>query len=142
MSKESIQKKITEIKKLFSSCKNKEEVYNIILHLGKTLSPYNPEHKTPKCLIEGCQSLVYLHSTFKNNLLHFEAFSDALISAGLASLLLKVYNEEDPETILQTPPTFLQDLDLASQLSPNRASGLYQMYLQIKKEALAHLQKH
>ena len=71
-----------------------------------------------------------------NDKIIFEAESDALISAGLAALLTQVYSGETPEVILKCPPSYIEELGINSSLTPNRASGLYSMHLQMKQEAL------
>ena len=79
---------------------------------------------------------MYLHTFFEHGLLHFQAHSEALISVGLAALLIWAYNEEPPEVILTCPPVFIDTLDLRSALSPSRSSGLASLYLRMKQDAL------
>lgn len=125
-----------ELIAIFSSCKNQEEKYEKIIAFGKKLAPMDPSKKNEIYLVKGCQSLVYLSSSLKEGLMHFEAASDAMISAGLASLLLFVYNEEPPEVVLKCPPDYLEKIGIQSSLTPNRANGLYSMHLKMKQDAL------
>jgi cysteine desulfuration protein SufE len=99
----------------------------------------NPSYKIAKNLVEGCQSKLYLHATYTNNGLKFEVDSDALISKGLAAILLTLYNEESPEDIIKHPPSILAELDIFASLSPTRAHGLKSLYLKMQKIALQHL---
>jgi cysteine desulfuration protein SufE len=131
--------KQNQVKALFSLCASEEEKYIKIIELGKTLPLLELHHKIPENVVKGCQSTVYLHTFMKDDLLHFEAESDALISSGLASILIQVYNEESPETILKCPPTYLEELGLSASLTPNRANGLYSIHLRMKQEALKFL---
>lgn len=134
---ESCLEKQKKLKEHFSSCSNDESRYTKIIDLGKKLPALNPEFKIPDNLVHGCQSTMYLRSYLdgqKN--VNFEAESDALISAGLAALLLNVYNGEKPEVILKCPPTYIEDLGLSSNLTPNRANGLYSIHLKMKQDAL------
>ena len=94
--------------------------------------------------MKGCQSQTYLVSEFVMleggvKTLFFRAESDALISAGLAALLIQVYAGESPDTILTCPPVFLQQLRLDKLLTPNRANGLYSMHVKMKQLALVSL---
>lgn len=106
---------------------------------GKKLPSFPEEYRTEKNLVPGCQSLLYLHAEQKEEGLHFYADSDALISKGLAALLVYYYSGETPETILKNKPTFLETLDIVQSLSPTRAGGVASLYVKMQKEALAAL---
>lgn len=136
---ETFQKKSEEIKKKFLSLGSTDARYSALIELGKNLPPYPPELKTPENIVSGCQSVLYLHGSLKDGKCFFEASSDALISAGLAALLLAVYNGETPETLLTCPPQFLSELGLLGQLSPNRSNGLAHIHLKMKQLALGFL---
>ncbi len=113
-----------------------EKKYEKIIELGRQLAPYPLEYRTPDYLVKGCQSAMYLHSQLVNGKIHFHAFSEALISAGLVALLLAVYHDEPPEAILSCPPRFLEELGISNILSPGRANGLASLFQRMKKEAL------
>ena len=128
--------KINVLKNLFQTCSTNEARYQKIMEAGKTL-PFFPEHwKCHAALVPGCQSVMYLHTTYENGLLTFAAASDALISAGLAALLIQIYNEESPELVLKHPPIFLQEFGIIESLSPSRANGVTSLYVKMKQEAL------
>jgi cysteine desulfuration protein SufE len=128
-----------KVKALFAECKTPADLYDKIMELGKKLEPFPPESKTDHNRVKGCQSQMFLLSRFENGKVHFEADSDALISRGLAALLLMVYSDESPEAILKCPPTYLEDLGIATSLSPTRSNGLFSLHLQMKQEALRFL---
>ena len=79
---------------------------------------------------------MFLITSINGDKMRFQADSDALISAGLAHLLIMVYDNESPETVLKCPPSFLDNLKIPSSLSPSRANGLYSLHLRMKQEAL------
>ncbi len=106
---------------------------------GKKLAPFDPAWKTEENRVMGCQSVMYLYNRLEGSRVFFYAASDALISAGLAALLIDVYSGEPAETILLSPPQFLEDLGIPSVLTPGRANGLASLYLKMKQEALRHL---
>lgn len=120
----------------FASCRDAKERYERIIALGRTQRPLPQEFKIDSNRVEGCQSTMYLHVRQEGPLLFFESESDALISAGLAALLTRVYSGETAETILTCPPHFLDKLDLKASLSPGRANGLASIHLRMKQEAL------
>lgn len=127
------------VKDLFKDCFTKEQIYQKIIELGKTLPVMPEKYKTPEYLVNGCQSIVYLHAEFIEKKIYFTAFSEALISAGLAALLIQAYQGQSPETILKVRPTFLEDLQIPALLSPGRSNGLASMFLRMQKIALNFL---
>lgn len=125
------------VKELFKSCNTEEAKYQKIIELGRLHPPLSDSYKVPSNLVKGCQSIMYLHSYLKEDgTVVFEIASDALISAGLAALLTRVYSGETPETILKCPPLYLEDLGLKTSLTPSRANGLYSIHLRMKQDAL------
>lgn len=138
MSESFIQKQ-SQIRKIFSECRGKEEKYHRIIEIGRESLPLNPELKRKENIVHGCQSTMYLHSYIKESKIYFEAESDALISSGLAALLTRVYSGESPEVVLKSPPDYLEDLEISTSLTPNRANGLYSIHLRMKQEALKYL---
>lgn len=139
MNFQSCLEKQNRLKESFSSHQTPEDRYSKIIELGRSLPPYPAENETPEHLVKGCQSLLYLKSTYENGIIYFTAASDALISAGLASLLLSIYSGETPEAILKCPPTVLTELHITNYLSQNRANGLRSLYLKMQQDALKAL---
>lgn len=131
--------KQSAIKKLFEGCLTEEDKYRKIIELGRLLPPLEPCYQIEANRVKGCQSQMYLHAELRDKKVYFKANADALISAGLAYLLLYVYSEETPEAILKCPPTYLEELAITASLTPNRANGLYSLHLKMKQEALKYL---
>lgn len=129
-------KKQKDITDLFSNCPTKEAKYQKIIELGRQLPALDNSHKTVENLVKGCQSTMYLRSYLMEDKVIFEAQSDALISAGLAALLLQVYSGETSETILKCSPIYLEEMGISASLTPNRANGLFQIHLRMKQDAL------
>lgn len=134
------QPKQETIERDFASCHTQEEIYQKIMEWGKKLPAFDEKWKTEANRVTGCQSLMYLHATASENKMHFAADSDALISRGLAALLVYFYNDESPETVLKEPPTFLESIVL-NALTPGRANGFSSLYLRMKQESLKALMK-
>ena len=105
--------------------------YEFIIEMGKSLPGISEANKLDDNLIKGCQSKVWLHADYENGKLRFSAESDAILTKGIISLLLKVYNEQTPDDILQTDPFFIDEIGLKEHLSPTRANGLLSMVKQI-----------
>lgn len=131
------QKKQDMLLSIFSESKqNPQKVYEKIIDLGRTLSTSNNEITKDEYLIHGCQSRVYLTSAISTQgVITYDVHSDALISSGLASLLLFIYNKEKIELTLFCPPVFIQELGLPSALSIGRSNGLASMYTRMQQDA-------
>lgn len=127
------------VKLLFKDCATPELKYEKIISLGRELPSYPQELKLPGFLVKGCQSQMYLHSTLVDGKIHFQVFSEALISSGLAGLLLAVYSDETPEAVLGCPPLFLEELAIHGSLSPGRSNGLSSLFLRMKQDAVNFL---
>lgn len=127
--------KQNEIKKIFASCPSKESRYEKIIELGTKLPPLDPSSKIEANLVSGCQSIMYLETTFKDGKIYFNADSEALISKGLAAILIFVYTGQLPQALIHCPPTFLSEIGLQNSLSPARSNGLASLYLKMAKQA-------
>ncbi|MDE3045595.1 MAG: SufE family protein [Verrucomicrobiota bacterium] len=133
--------RVERIKQKFSSLPQPDDRYSYLIDLGRALPLYPPALRTPSHIVPGCQSTLYLAARLENGLLHFSADADALISKGLAALLLSVYSGLSPEEILNNPPTFLHEIGLFASLSPNRSNGLAHIYHRIRQEAVHQSRK-
>lgn len=132
----SIDEKIDLLKKKITPISSSEQKYHLLIEMGKELSPFKNEYKTEENRVHGCQSKLYLYSYELKGKIFFEASADALISAGLAALLISIYSGETAETILQRAPDFLQTLGIQASLSLNRSNGLAYIHLKMKQDAL------
>ena len=115
--------------------------YNYIIELGKELPLIEEKYKTNSNLIDGCQSRVWLASEYRDGRMYYYADSDAIISKGVISLLIKVLSGEKPNDIVQSDLLFLKEIGLQKHLSPTRANGLDGMIKKMKMEALRHSHK-
>lgn len=111
--------------------------YEYIIELSKDLEFMNENLKSEDNLIKGCQSKVWLHAEMINGKINFLADSEAIITKGIISILLNVFNNRKPQEILDSDMGFIEKIGLKEHLSPNRANGLSSMYKQIKFYALA-----
>lgn len=128
-----------QIKELFHVCHTPEERYLKIIALGRSLPPMGSKEKTPDRIVSGCQGTVYLSTEIREGKIYFKASSEALISAGLAALLILCYNGEEPAILIKCPPTFLEELGIYTSLSPARSNGLSNMFLRMQQEAIKAL---
>lgn len=122
----------------FSFMEDWTEKYQYLIDLSKNLAPMDTKFKVEDNLIKGCQSKVWLKASFENELINFQADSDAIISKGIVAILLSVLNDRKPNEILNADLSFIDQIGLKEHLSPNRANGLSSMLKQIKFYALAY----
>jgi len=115
--------------------------YEYIIQLGKELPLIEDQYKTDDRLIKGCQSRVWLHVRQDGDRLAFTADSDAIITKGLVSLVIKVLSGQTAQDIVQADLYFVDKIGLKEHLSPTRANGLVAMIKQIKLYAMALLSK-
>ena len=110
--------------------------YEYLIELGKGMPLIDEKDKTDDHLIRGCQSRVWLSCRKgEDGRLHFAADSDAIITKGIISLLIRVYDGQTPDDILAADEAFLEQIGLKENLSPTRANGLVSMIQTIKNYA-------
>ena len=112
------------------------EKYELIIDLGKEIEMIPNQDKRDEQLIEGCQSRVWLKSNYKDGKMFYFADSDAIITKGIISLLIKVMNGEEPKTIAKEDLFFIKEIGLQEHLSPTRANGLVEMVKRMKLDAI------
>ena len=117
------------------------EKYDYIIQLGKEVPLINDEYKTDDYIIKGCQSKVWLYPQLNEGKLEFSADSDAIITKGLVSLMVKVLSGHSPKEIAEADLYFIDQIGLTEHLSPTRANGLLSMVKQMKLYAIALQQK-
>jgi cysteine desulfuration protein SufE len=122
----------------FSAFEDWMDKYNFLIELGKDLPVIDPRYKTKDFLIEGCQSKVWLHPEFNGEIITFTADSDAIITRGIVSLLIKVLSGRTPQEIIGADLYFIDKIGLRQNLSPTRSNGLLSMVRQMKLYAMAY----
>lgn len=128
-----------EIIEEFSVFDDWMEKYEYIIDLGKSIPVIDTTAKTDDNLIKGCQSRVWLNAQMKDGKLYFSADSDAIITKGIISLLIRVFNGRTPAEIAEADFSFIDKIGLKENLSPTRANGLLSMIERIKSEAKNNL---
>lgn len=116
--------------------------YNFIIELSRDLPVIDPKLKTGSNLINGCQSKVWLDAVYSDGKVKFTADSDAIITKGIISMLIRVLSNRSPEEILNADLYFIDRIGLRQNLSPTRSNGLLAMVKQMKLYALAYQSKY
>jgi len=113
------------------------ERYKYIIKLGDKLEPLPEEARVEDNLVKGCQSQVWLTASMEDDNIIFKADSDAAITKGLVSLMVRFYSGRAPDVIIDKKPEFIDKIGMAQHLSPTRANGLSSMVKQMKIYAMA-----
>jgi cysteine desulfuration protein SufE len=121
------------------------EKYEHIIQLGKELPLIDEEYKKDENLIKGCQAKVWLHADYKDTppndpapgKIFFTADSDAIITKGLVSMVIRVLSNHTPDEIVHSDLYFVDKIGLKEHLSVTRSNGLVSMIKQMKMYALA-----
>ena len=112
--------------------------YSYLIELGKECPAIEEKDKTESNLIKGCQSRVWLSCENRDGKLYFRADSDAVITKGIITLLIRAFDGQTPQDILDADLQFIDVIGLKEHLSPTRSNGLPSMVKQMKMYALAY----
>lgn len=112
-----------------------------LMELGQKLPPMKEEDKTEDNIVKGCQSKVWLSTKTEQGKIYFDADSNTAITKGLASLLVRIYSGQTPETILNSEIYFTSKIGMERFIGTQRSNGFAAMIKQMKLYALAYKTK-
>ncbi|MAY83147.1 MAG: Fe-S metabolism protein SufE [Flavobacteriales bacterium] len=133
----SIKERQNEVIDEFAMFDDWMDKYEYIISLGKELPLIDEGKKVEKNIIKGCQSRVWLDAQLIDGKVRFTADSDAIITKGIISLMIRVLDDSSPEEIVNEDLYFIDEIGLKEHLSPTRSNGLVSMVKQMKMYALA-----
>lgn len=134
MNIKNIQNEIVNEFDLFDTWMDK---YEYLIELGKSIPLISQDKKTNDNIIKGCQSKVWLYAEKDAEKVKFYADSDAVITKGIISLLIRTFSNQKPNDIINANTDFIDKIGLRDHLSANRANGLNNMIKKIKYYAIA-----
>lgn len=117
------------------------ERYNYLIDLGKSLPLIDQAYRNDEYLIRGCQSRVWLNADLRDGKIYYSADSDAIITKGIAALMIRVFTGHTPDEILNADLAFIDEIGLKEHLSPTRSNGLVSMINQMRYYAMAYKAK-
>ena len=139
MNDKSLQDIENEIVDEFSIFDDWLDKYEYIIELGKSLEEYPEDRKTDDKLVKGCQSRVWIDFKVEDGKIFFNADSDAIITKGIISLLVRIYSGRTPQEILSSDFSIVEKIGLKENLSPTRANGLVSMIQMIREIAARNI---
>lgn len=108
-----------------------------IMELGQKLPEMNEADKVDENVVKGCQSKVWLTASINHDKVFFIADSNTAITKGLVSLLIRIFNGQTPEAILNADLYFMQKIGMERFIGTQRSNGFAAMIKQMKLYALA-----
>jgi cysteine desulfuration protein SufE len=108
-----------------------------IMELGQKLPDMPESEKTEDNIVKGCQSKVWLTARLDNDSIYFSADSNTAITKGLVSLLIRIFNGQTPEAILNADLYFMRKIGMERFIGTQRSNGFAAMIKQMKLYALA-----
>jgi cysteine desulfuration protein SufE len=120
---------------------DKESTIYYIMELGDQLTDFPEEEKIEENIIKGCQSKVWLTTSFKEGKVYFLADSNTDITKGLISLLVRVLSGKSPVEIINADLYFIEKIGMGNIIGSQRSNGLAAMIKQMKLFAIAYRAK-
>ena len=130
-----IHEKINKIKEDFSFFDNWEDKYQYLIDLGKKLPDLEDIYKTEEYRVQGCTSNLWMVPKFIDGKINLSGSRDSVIVKGLFYLVYFAYNEETPETIINNPLSFFEEIGLSNLLGQSISNGLNSLRKKIKSIA-------
>jgi cysteine desulfuration protein SufE len=112
-----------------------------IMELGQKMPEMPEAEKTEDNVVKGCQSKVWLTASMKAGNVYFTADSNTAITKGLVSLLIRIFNGQEPEEILNADLYFMQKIGMERFIGTQRSNGFAAMIKQMKLYAFAYKSK-
>ena len=122
-----------------SSCSDPKKRYEYLLFLAKKLPDLPLDSLDPSNKVNGCISQVYVICELNDGKLSWKGFSDALITKGMLSLLIKGLNNLTPQEVIGIDPSFISATGLKTSLTTSRANGFINIFLKMKSQASSFL---
>ncbi|MBD3296056.1 MAG: SufE family protein [Candidatus Omnitrophica bacterium] len=111
------------------------ELYEYLVERGKRHPALEDRDRTGERLLGGCQSKVWLYTECLEGKVRYHADSDALITKGMISLMIRVLDGHTPDEILGSDLYFIERTGLKEHLSPMRRTGLVSIVNRMKELA-------
>ena len=114
------------------------DTYEHLIALGREHHGIPSETRSEGNALAGCQSQVWMYAEAEGERIRFYADSDSLITKGILSLLLAVFDNRSASEIEASDLYLFDRIGLSSHLSPIRRNGLALMVKQIYILAADH----
>lgn len=112
-----------------------------LMDLGQKLPALPEKDRVDENIVKGCQSKVWLAADLRDDRIYFKGDSNAAVTKGLVSLLIRIFNGHLPDEILIGELGFMQKIGMDRFIGTQRSNGFASMIKQMKNYALAYKMK-
>ncbi|WP_102374206.1 SufE family protein [Raoultibacter massiliensis] len=117
-----------DIVRLLSSFDDWLSVYSYLIDSTLYLPALTAEEKKRAVAVADCQSATWILVELEGGLVRIKADSEALIVKGLAGLLVRVFDGQPPDAVLEADIDFVSKTMLKQNLDSQRTKGLGAMF--------------
>ena len=103
-----------------------------IMELGQKLPKMKESEVIDQNLVKGCQSKVWLTAMINNEKIFFNADSNAEITKGLVSLLIRIFSGQKADDIINADLYFIEKIGMNRFIGTQRSNGFASMIKQMK----------
>lgn len=109
--------------------------YEHLIEMGQSIPRIDAAHKNDAHRIHGCQSKVWIRAEPENGHVRYTGDSNAMITKGLAALVIRVLDDQPADAIAEADFNFMEEIGMDEHLSSTRKNGLAAMIKQMKRFA-------
>lgn len=131
--------RIKEIETEFSELPDSFLRYSFLVELSAYVTDTPPELMVEENLFPGCQSRVWMMTTFQNGRLKLTATSDTLLIRGLLYVMMELYNDCTPQELLETPIDILALCKVTENFTSERSANIKRMQEFIRNAAIDYV---
>ncbi len=103
-----------------------------IMELGQKLPKMEESEIIDQNLVKGCQSKVWLTAMIKHEKIFYNADSNAEITKGLVSLLIRIFSGQKADDIINADLYFIEKIGMNRFIGTQRSNGFASMIKQMK----------
>lgn len=103
-----------------------------IMELGQKLPKMEESKIIDQNLVKGCQSKVWLTAMIEDEKIFYNADSNAEITKGLVSLLIRIFSGQKADDIINADLYFIEKIGMNRFIGTQRSNGFASMIKQMK----------
>ena len=103
-----------------------------IMELGQKLPKMEESEIIDRNLVKGCQSKVWLTAMIEDEKIFYNADSNAEITKGLVSLLIRIFSGQKADDIINADLYFINKIGMNRFIGTQRSNGFASMIKQMK----------
>ncbi len=108
-----------------------------IMELGQKIPKMEESEITDQNLVKGCQSKVWLTAKIEDGKIFFNADSNAEITKGLVSLLIRIFSGQTADDIINADLYFIDKIGMNRFIGTQRSNGFGAMIKLMKLFGMA-----